>query len=177
GDAQVYAFDDDSFDMVVSRFGIMFFDDPVRAFANLRRATAPGGSLEVIAWRSPAENPFMTAAERAAAPFVPELPARKPDEPGQFAFADRSRVHSILEQSGWAEIRIDALDVECTLPKRDLELYITRLGTVGRILPQLDEGTRSRAGEAVRAAFDPYLHGNEARFTAACWAIGARGTQ
>lgn len=177
GDAQVYAFDDDSFDMVVSRFGIMFFDDPVRAFANLRRATAPGGSLEVIAWRSPAENPFMTAAERAAAPFVPELPARKPDEPGQFAFADRSRVHSILEQSGWAEIRIDALDVECTLPKRDLELYITRLGPVGRILPQLDEGTRSRAVEAVRAAFDPYLHGNEARFTAACWAIGARGTQ
>ena len=174
GDAQTYAFDDASFDMVVSRFGVMFFDDPVRAFANLRRATAPGGTLEVIAWRSPAENPFMTAAERAAAPFVPEMPARKPDEPGQFAFADRSRVYSILEESGWSEIRIEPLDVECTLPKRDLDAYITRLGPLGRVLPQLDEKARARVVEAVRGAFDPYVHGNEVRFTAACWTVGAR---
>lgn len=176
-DAQAYAFDDASFDMVVSRFGIMFFDDPVRAFANLRRATAAGGTLEVIAWRSPTENPFMTAAERAAAPFVPDMPPRKPDEPGQFAFADRSRVYSILEKSGWADIHVEPIDVECALPKRELELYITRLGPLGRILPQLDEKTQSRVVEAVRAAFDPYVHGNEVRFTAACWTIGARAAR
>lgn len=173
-DAQTCAFDAATFDMVVSRFGIMFFDDAVRAFANLRRATAPGGTLEVIAWRSPAENPFMTAAERAAAPFVPEMPARKPDEPGQFAFADRSRVRSILEKSGWSNIDIQPLDVECALPKRELELYITRLGPLGRILPQLHQETQSRVVEAVRAAFDPYVHGDEVRFTAACWTIGGK---
>ena len=176
-DAQTYAFDDASFDMVVSRFGIMFFDDPVRAFANLRRATAPGGTLEVIAWRSPAENPFMTAAERAAAPFVPEMPARKPDEPGQFAFADRGRVHSILEKSGWTQIDVRPIDVECALPRRELELYITRLGPLGRVLPQLDEKTRSQVVAAVRAAFDPYVHGEEVRFTAACWTIGAKAAR
>lgn len=173
-DAQTYAFDDASFDMVVSRFGIMFFDDPVRAFANLRRATVPGGALQVIAWRSPADNPFMTAAERAAAPFVPDMPARTPDEPGQFAFADRSRVHAILEQSGWSKIDIQPIDVECTLPKQALEGYITRLGPLGRVLPQLDEKAQSQVVEAVRAAFDPYVHGNEVRFNAACWTIGAR---
>lgn len=173
-DAQTYAFDDASFDMVVSRFGIMFFDDPVRAFANLRRATVPGGALQVIAWRSPADNPFMTAAERAAAPFVPDMPARTPDEPGQFAFADRSRVYAILEQSGWSKIDIRPMDVECTLPKQALEGYITRLGPLGRVLPQLDEKAQSQVVEAVRAAFDPYVHGNEVRFNAACWTIGAR---
>ncbi len=159
-DAQTHAFDDESFDMIVSRFGVMFFDDPVRAFANLRRAAAPNADLHVIAWRSPAENPFMTTAERAAAPFLPQLPARKADEPGQFAFADRSRVHSILEKSGWAEIDIQPLDVACTLPERELEAYITRLGPLGRVLPQLDEKTRTRVIDTVRAAFDPYVHGD-----------------
>jgi SAM-dependent methyltransferase len=176
-DAQTHAFEPASFDMIVSRFGVMFFDDPVRAFANLRRAAAPKAALQVIAWRSPAENPFMTAAERAAAPFFPEMPARRPDEPGQFAFADRNRVYSILEKSGWAGIDIQPLDVACTLPEQELNAYITRLGPIGRVLQQVDKRTRSRIVEGVRAAFDPYVHGAEVRFRAACWMIGARALQ
>jgi ubiquinone/menaquinone biosynthesis C-methylase UbiE len=172
-DAQTYAFADESFDMIISRFGVMFFDDSVRAFANLRSATAKGGELKVIAWRGPADNPFMTTAERAAAPLLPEMPPRKADEPGQFAFADRNRVHSILEKSGWSEIAIEPLDVDCTLPEHALETYITRLGPLGRVLPELDEKARTRIVETARAAFDPYVHGTEVRFTAACWMIGA----
>jgi SAM-dependent methyltransferase len=172
-DAQTYAFAPASFDLIVSRFGVMFFDDSVRAFANLRRATKPGGELQAIAWREPAENPFMTTAERAAAPFVPQMPARRADEPGQFAFADRDRVHAILQSSGWAKIDIQPLDVECVLPTRELDVYLTRLGPLGRVLQQLDEPTRARVVGTVRAAFDPYVHGPEVRFTAACWMIGA----
>ena len=173
-DAQTYTFEPASFDMIVSRFGVMFFDDSVRAFANLRRATAKGGELKAIVWRGPADNPFMTTAERAAAPFLPEMPARKPDEPGQFAFADKNRVYSILEKSGWSEIDLEPLDVECTLPERELEGYITRLGPLGRVLPQLDEPTRAKVLEAVRAAFEPFVHGDEVRFTAACWTVTGR---
>jgi SAM-dependent methyltransferase len=173
-DAQTFAFDAGSFDMIISRFGVMFFDDSVRAFANLRHAATKGAQLRAIAWRSAADNPFMTTAERAAAPFLPEMPARRPDEPGQFAFADNSRVHSILEKSGWSAIDIQPLDVVCTLPKRELEGYITRLGPLGRVLPQLDEQQRTRIVEAVQAAFTPYVHGTQVRFTAACWTIRAR---
>ncbi len=115
----------------------------------------------------------MTAAERAAAPFFPQMPARRPDEPGQFAFADRSRVYSILEKSGWAEIDIRPLDVACALPEHELNAYISRLGPLGRVLQQVDEQKRSRIIAAVRAAFAPYVHGAEVRFTAACWMIGA----
>ena len=172
-DAQTHAFEPASFDMVISRFGTMFFDDSVRAFANLRRAAAPNAALHTIVWRSPADNPFMTAAERAAAPFLPEIPKRRPDEPGQFAFADRDRVYSILEKSGWSEIDIRPLDVACTLPEHELEAYIARLGPLGRVLQQLDEQKRARIIEAVRAAFDPFVHGAEVRFTAACWTVRA----
>ena len=173
-DAQTHAFEPPSFDMIVSRFGVMFFDEPVRAFANLRHAATSGAALNVIAWRSPAENPFMTAAEHAAAPYFPELPARRPDEPGQFAFADRSRVRSILEKNGWTEIEIQPLDVACSLPKPELDVYISRLGPLSRVLQQVDERKSAQVIATVRAAFDPYVHGAEVRFTAACWMVGAR---
>jgi SAM-dependent methyltransferase len=176
-DAQTHAFEPASFDMIVSRFGVMFFDDPVRAFANLRRAAGDNAELRFVAWRSAAENPFMTTAERAAAPLLPALPARRPDGPGQFACADRHRVQGILEDSGWAQIDIRPIDVACTLPEKALVLYLTRLGPVGRMLDAADDRTRTQVIETVRPAFDPYVHGAEVRLTAACWMVGARASR
>jgi len=174
GDAQRHPFAPASFDMFVSRFGVMFFDSPVQAFSNLLNAARGGAKLRAIAWRSAAENPFMTAAERAAAPLLPNLPARNPGAPGQFAFADRDRVASILEESGWAGIDIRPIDVECTLPESDLMGYITRLGPVGLVLQDETDGRRrAQVVAAVRAAFEAYVRGSEVRFTAACWMIGA----
>jgi ubiquinone/menaquinone biosynthesis C-methylase UbiE len=172
--AQVHEFDPGSVDMIVSRFGVMFFDDPVRAFANLRHAAIDGSELRCIAWRSPADNPFMTTAERAASPLLPNLPARRPDAPGQFAFANEQRVSDILAKSGWAEIDIQPIDVECSMPKTELVRYVTRLGPVALALPETDEQTRARVIDAVCRAFDSFVHGDEVRFTAACWMVGAR---
>ena len=173
-DAQTYEFEHASFDMVVSRFGVMFFDDSVQAFANLRRAATDDAELRCIAWRSAAENPFMTTAERAAAALLPNLPERRPDEPGQFAFANAERVATILRASDWAEIDIRPIDVACVLPETELVPYLTQLGPVGRALQGVDEPTRTRVVETVRAAFGPYVRGADVRFTAACWTIGAR---
>jgi SAM-dependent methyltransferase len=172
--AQEHAFEPASVDAIISRFGVMFFDDPVKAFANLRRASANGATLRCIAWRGAEDNPFMTAAERAAAPLLPELPARRPDGPGQFAFANAGRVLTILRESGWAESEIQPLDVPCTLPEPALLRYVTQLGPVGRILQEADEATRTRVIAVVRPAFEPYVHGTDVRFTAACWMITAR---
>lgn len=173
-DAQRHAFAPGSFDMIVSRFGVMFFDNPVRAFANLRQAASEDAEFRFVAWRSVAENPFMTTAERAVAPLLPSLPPRRPDAPGQFAFADRERVRAILEASGWAGIDIRPIDVACALPEAELVPYLSRLGPVGQALREADEGTRARVVAAVRPAFDPYVHGAEVRYTAACWLVGAR---
>ena len=173
-DAETHAFEPASFDTIVSRFGVMFFADPVRAFTNLRTAVRRSGDLALVAWRGPDENPFMTAAERAAAPFLPDVPPRRADAPGQFAFADSRRVRGILERSGWAEIDIRPLDVVCTFAKSDLVGYVTRIGPIGRALRAADAQTRARITEAVLPAFDPYLDGDEVRFVAGCWMIGAR---
>ncbi len=176
-DAGTHGFEPGAFDIIVSRFGVMFFADPVRAFANLRAAAQKNGALCVIAWRSPKENPFMTAAERAAAPLLPALPPREPDAPGQFAFADGERVARILEESGWRGIRVAPLDIPCAFPEAALVPYFTTLGPVGRVLQETDEAARPALREkivaALRPAFEPFVHGGEVRFNAACWRIEA----
>ena len=172
--AEQHAFDRGSFDLIVSRFGVMFFNDSIRAFENLRRSARANADLCVIAWRSVAENPFMTAAERAVAAFLPGLAARDLDGPGQFRFAESNRVRQILEHSGWKEVDIRPIDVECRFPEAELMGYVTRLGPLARALRESDEGTKARALAAVRPAFDAYVHGDMVRFMAACWKISAR---
>jgi SAM-dependent methyltransferase len=173
-DAQTYAFDPASFDTFISRFGVMFFDDPIEAFANLRRAAVSDARLCCIVWRGAADNPFMTTAERAAAPLLPSIPPRNPDGPGQFAFADSQRVHGILEQSGWTGIELRPLEVACSFAEKELVGYFTRFGPLGQTLHQADEATRKHVIATVRAAFDPYVHGAEVRFNAAIWVVSAR---
>lgn len=173
-DVQTHRFAPASIDHFASRFGVMFFDDPVAAFANLRRAARPGATMRAIAWRSPAENAFMTTGERAAAPLLPDLPVRQPGAPGQFAFADRQRVAAILAQAGWSGIDIRPIDVPCELPEPDLTHYIGWLGSVGQRLLTADEATRARVIQTVRAAFAPFVQGDTVRYTAACWQIDAQ---
>ena len=175
-DAQVHAFEPARFDTIISRFGVMFFDDPVRAFANLRRAAKDDALLRLVVWRSATENPFMTTAERAAAPLLPNIPDRPADGPGQFSFADPQRVAAILGAGGWADVDIQPIDVECGLPEPELIGFITRLGPVGLALQGKDERTRAQVIEAVRPAFDPFVHGTEVRYTAACWTISAQAS-
>lgn len=172
-DAQTHSFAPGRFDKIVSRFGVMFFNAPVQAFANLRCAAREGAELRFVAWRSAAENPFMTTAERAAGPLLPNLPVRQPGAPGQFAFADRSRVQGILAESGWTHVDIQPLDVVCVLPENKLVGYLSRLGPVGLMLDKADEQTRKQVIETVRAAFEVHVHGAEVRFTAACWRVSA----
>lgn len=174
GDAQRLALLPASFDRIVSRFGVMFFDDPSMAFANLRQASRSGGSLHAIAWRSAAENPFMTAAERAAAPLL-SLPARVADAPGQFAFADRDRVIGILTYAGWQNIDVVAQDVACEIAAADLPAYVTLLGPVGSALRSgdIEPALHARVLQAMDEAFAPFVVGDRVRFVAACWEVRA----
>jgi SAM-dependent methyltransferase len=172
-DAQTYDFGDASFDLIVSRFGVMFFDDPVAAFANLRRSGRDGAELRLIVWRSADENAFMTTGERAAAPLLESVAVRS-DGPGQFAFADETRVRRILADSGWHAIEVRPVEVDCSFPAKELNRYITRLGPVGRALSTMDEQTAAKVVKAVLPAFQPYVRGEEVRFIGACWLISAR---
>ena len=173
-DAQEHPFAPASFDAIASRFGVMFFADPVAAFRNLRRAARPGAKLACIAWRSAEENPFMTTAERAAAGLLPEWPRRGADSPGQFGFADDAGVRRILKDSGWQKIAIRPLDVACTMPRQDLRTYSQHMGPLGDLLPTLDAAGRVEILRRVDTALLPFVEGDAVRFTAACWMLTAR---
>lgn len=173
-DAARHAFAPGSFDLVVSRFGVMFFDDPAAAFARLRQAARPGGELRFVAWREPEENPFMTAAERAARPLLPDLPPRVPDEAGQFGLAREARVREVLAQAGWESVACAPVDLPCGFPEAELAGYLARMGPVGRALETAGGALRERVLARVRSAFDPWVADGEVRFTAACWLVSAR---
>ncbi|MGB2179077.1 MAG: class I SAM-dependent methyltransferase [Hyphomonas sp.] len=168
GDAQTHDFPAASFDLIVSRFGVMFFSDPVDAFANLRRAAKPGATLAMISWRSIAENPFMTVAERAAAPLLPDLPKRG-GGPGQFAFADQNHVHGILDAAGWTGVSSEPVDMICTFPASALDTYLSLMGPVGHMLAKSDDALRERVMSAIRGGFNEYKSGPDIQFTSACW--------
>ncbi|HEY0624727.1 class I SAM-dependent methyltransferase [Sphingomonas sp.] len=162
------------FDMAVSRFGVMFFEDPGAAFARIRAAMTPGAPLAALAWRSPEDNPFMTCAERAAAPLLPPIPPAAPGAPGQFGFADPEHVRRILAGSGWRDVAITPINTECAMPHAALEPYVSSLGRVGAVLREVDDATRARIVAAVLPAFAPFVDGDTVRFTAACWMIEAK---
>jgi SAM-dependent methyltransferase len=173
-DAQEHPFEPAAYDTFISRFGVMFFPDPVRAFANLRGAAQEGARLAAVVWRSPEDNPFMTQAPRAAAPLLPLPPAPAPGAPGQFAFADPGRVQAILREGGWHDVALEPVDLACAMPEPGLEPYLTRLGPVGQALKEADPALRERVVAVLREAFAPYVDGPVVRFTAACWLVRAR---
>ncbi len=171
--AETHAFAPHAYDLVASRFGIMFFDDPQAAFRNFAKATDPRGRLVALVWRWAEENEFMTTAERAAATLL-ELTPRVRDAAGQFGFADPDRTAALLRDSGWRDVSFRPVDARCEGRKEDLEFFFTRLGPVGRLFPGLSESMQQQVVDAVAPAFEPYVDGDAFRFDAACWLINAR---
>jgi SAM-dependent methyltransferase len=174
-DASTHPFEPGAFDVLTSRFGVMFFGDPVAAFANLHHATAPGGALRAVVWRGPEDNPFMATAAAAAADVLPEgaLPQRAPGAPGQFAFADPDRVHAILDGGGWRDHDLEAVDIPCVMPAADLPGYVSRLGPLSLALRGLDDDARARTLEVVLPAFDRFTEGDVVHVDLGCWVVGA----
>jgi len=174
GDAQTFALVPDTFDHVVSRFGVMFFDDPVAAFTNLRMAAKPRGHLTFVCWRHPDENPFMTTAELTVAHLLPELSFGTPGVPGPFAFASAADSESILTRSGWSAIQIEPVDLSCRLAVPHLLPYLTQIGPVARALRTADTRTRQQVIGVLEHAYADFIISGQVHFTAACWLVTAR---
>ena len=109
-DATTHAFEPASFDLAFSRFGVMFFGDPVAAFQNIRRALKPSGRLVFLCWRTAAENAWSAVPMRAAQRFLAPMARPGPEDPGQYSFGDRSRVERILTQAGFNGLSIEPVD-------------------------------------------------------------------
>ena len=176
-DAQSHAFDSE-FDLLFSRFGVMFFADPVAAFANLRGALKPGGRLCFICWRAPTENPWLSIGMAAAQPFLPPAETPDPRAPGPFAFADPDYLSEVLAKAGFEDVAVTPHNPEMRLGA-DLEEameFVTGVGPLSNVLKELAAEQREAALAAVREALTPFAGPSGLLLGGACWiATGQRG--
>jgi SAM-dependent methyltransferase len=173
-DAQAFRFEPASFDAAFSRFGVMFFTDPAAAFSNIRRSLKPNGRLAFVCWRALEENPLDLLPLRAASIYLPPQPARDPDAPGPFAFANPDRVHGILERAGFREIEITAHDELVGSGDLDSMLAVcSRVGALGKILCENPE-LRAATLPAVRSALAAHDGPDGVRLNAATWVVTAQ---
>lgn len=174
-DAQVHPFELARFDVVVSRFGTMFFADAEAAFSNLARATRPGGRLVMVAWRDPSHNEWLREIRAALAAGRP-LPAPPIGAPGPFALADADRVRRVLAAAGFDDVTLEAAEEPFWMGAGtdDAFGFMSTGGLARGLLQDLDEPTRGRALDLLRATLDRYDGPDGVVLGSAAWVISAR---
>jgi SAM-dependent methyltransferase len=177
-DAQVHSFEPGAFDAVISRFGTMFFGDPVAAFANLRHALRRGGRLAVVAWQGPFESEWTAVAVKVAIAHFgrpPDLGA--PGGPGPFAFADGDRFRSVVTEGGFRDVTLDAI-ARPMLMGSDVEDVVGMVAATpqskGLFAGQPDAKVEA-AIAGLRDAFAPYARPEGVVMNGTAWLLTARG--
>ena len=177
-DATVYPFAPDSFDLLVSRFGVMFFAEPARSFANLRRGLKPSGRLAFACWREPRQNPFFMTPLQAVYKHVPKLPQQGPEDPGPFSFASEARVHRILGEAGFSRVAMEPCDLALDLAVGGgLDVAVQsalEVGPSARALAEQPPEVVAAAARSIREAFVPHVRGQTVALDASIWIVTAR---
>lgn len=145
------------YDLLVSRFGIMFFDEPLAAFTNLARWLKPGGSFAFAAWDDPAKNPWSADVDRVVSEFA-ALPSVDPTAPGRFRYAEASVLLSLLENAGFAEVKVTDWRGPFAvggglLPSEAAKFALAAFGSFDELLTEAGEHTYLQAHRSLTAHF------------------------
>jgi SAM-dependent methyltransferase len=177
-DAQVDDFGGATFDAVFSRFGVMFFADAAAAFANIRRALAPGGRIAFACWQSVFENEWMFVPGGAVMSVTGQPPPMPgPNDPGPFSLSDAERVRSLLTGAGFTEVDVTPFSEPVVLPAEEIDRFEEhgrRIGAVREALRTADAETATRIHDAVRAALLEHVSGGRLQLGAAAFIVSAR---
>jgi len=177
-DASKHPFEPASVDLAFSRFGVMFFEDSVRAFAAIRRALRRGGRIAFITWRRLSDNPWFLVPYLAAKPLLPPQPPADPEAPGPFRFADPDALRRILSEAGFSHVEVTPHDSMMQLAGPG-ELasaldFAVQIGPVSRALATADAAARAAATEAIRAELARHETANGIALSAGNWLVSAR---
>ena len=163
-DAQVHPFESENFEHVFSRFGVMFFEDPIAAFRNIHHALTASGTLAFCCWQSRTVNPFMTVPAQAALELLPDPPEMPPRAPGPFAFAEPDYVDSILSQSGFSNIDITSLSHDLVfgagLPLSEIVEHLVKIGPIAQMVREAPDALQQPVRERVATALTPFFTEN-----------------
>jgi len=162
------------YDIAMSRFGVMFFDDPPGAFANIRKALKPGGEMVAITWNRPELAELFSLPKQVISPFLKyPPPAQNLYEPGPFGLSDEVYTRKVLEQAGWSDISITAQDLVLKVAPEHIRDFYNNTPLPALVDAQeLDEGP-------IRAAFTAALEDRRDDSGSAClksgvWVVRAR---
>jgi SAM-dependent methyltransferase len=176
-DATVHPFEPGGFDCLVSRFGVMFFADPVASFTNMHRALKPSGRVAFACWREPKQNPWMMTPLQAVYRHVPKLPPQGPDDPGPFAFASEERVTRILAEAGFRDVALEPRELSLDIAiGKGLEAAVQsalEIGPANRALEGHPQEVREAARQSVREILTPYRQGDRVALPGAIWLVSA----
>lgn len=145
------------YDLVLSRFGVMFFTDPVFAFRNIARAMRPGARLTFVCWQDLTKSDWFALPMQTVRPLLtatPPFPPPDPDAPGPNAFARRERVQSILEAAGFSQITIEPRETPMSLGESEegALAQMLRIGPVARALADEPPEVRAQVKVAMQGA-------------------------
>lgn len=178
GDASSYAFKPERFDLLFSRFGVMFFADPAAAFANMRGALRQGGRTAFICWQPMVLNDFFMVPTAAALTILPAPDAPAPNAPGPFAFGDKDRLNGILKDAGFSQISIESLELDMEVGGgKGIEAAgreLTRTGPLARLVVDLTEDVREKVTDAVIKALEAHSSGGRVSLGSRTWLVSAK---
>jgi ubiquinone/menaquinone biosynthesis C-methylase UbiE len=173
-DATTYAFEPGRVDLVYSRFGMMFFDDPIKAFTNIRSAMKMGGRLVFVCFRTMPESPWFCVPIEAARPHVPPQPPVDPLAPGMFSLAREDRLRGVLTEAGFRDIALNATDVPIHGKDTTQSMaFITQVGPLPALLENASDEQRKRATEAARNALAAQIGANGRGLHVGLWLVSA----
>lgn len=175
-DACVHGFAPKSIDLLFSRFGVMFFADPLAAFQNLHKAMKPAGRMAFVCWRPLSENPFALVPMGVALKHLPPQPAPDPTAPGPFAFGDRERVSGLLSKAGFKDVRFTPLNTTMVMARKPetAAKEAVYVGMASRLLKDAPEEVKQKVVAELTQAFAQHLGPDGVTFPAHCWVVTGR---
>jgi len=174
-DASSYQFEAQAFDLAFSRFGVMFFDKPAAAFANIRKALRPKARLGFVCWRALAENEWVTVARNVALRHVAPPEATQPGAPGPFAFADPAHVAAVLGRAGFRGVTLGRFDhvMRHEGSVETIAETMARMGPASRLIADAPEDTRKKITDDLVEAIAPRHDGEGVDLASAAWIVTA----
>ncbi|WLR95769.1 class I SAM-dependent methyltransferase [Shinella zoogloeoides] len=171
-----------AFDILFSRFGVMFFDNPTAAFAHMRRALKPGGRVAFVCWRAMAENDWLRLPMIAVKDILPAIAPPGPEAPGPFSFGDQGRVARILRGAGFTDVTFIPFDAAIPFGKgetRDAAIddavkMTFEVGPLSRALADQPDAVRIRAWAAARAVYAEHAGELSVMLNGSVWIVTAR---
>ncbi len=174
-DVQTDDIGEEVYSAAFSRFGVMFFEDPIAAFRNINKSLITGASLSFVCWQSPALNPWQSLFIEAVKKYV-DLPSPPPRSPSPFAFMESEYVSSILEESNFQNIMIEGHEAEVNMfsgrsLSDSVKDYISINPVVSGMLKDSTEQEKTEIINSAIEAFSPYYSAKGLMFPSATWLV------